>query len=115
MLPAVIVSIILGSVPGNGSGGRGMRQPFHGMAADLAVALRDIGPLGVLLQMEKDAQGAWVGSEGQHDFVTFAERLIVRSPAHRHRLPLYSAVPVIDRRVKHGRGVGCLRGLREGR
>jgi hypothetical protein len=43
------------------------------VAADAAIALRDIRPVDVLSQMKKDAKGALVGAFGQHHFVTLTE------------------------------------------
>ena len=50
-----------------------MGQPYHRVAADVAIALRDVRPVDVLFQPEKNAQSALVCALGQHDFVTFAE------------------------------------------
>jgi hypothetical protein len=50
-----------------------MGKPFHRMAADTAVTLRDVRPLGIFFQPEKDTKGPLVGAFGQYDFVTFAE------------------------------------------
>jgi hypothetical protein len=59
-----------------------MGEPCQGMTADAAIALRNVRPVGVLSQPEKNTRGALVWAMGQHDFVTFAEYRTSRSSAH---------------------------------
>src|ERR1017187_5744162 len=74
------------SVPGSGSGntksrsvrgtvnfGAGVGEPCHRVAADGAIALRDVRPVDVVPQTEKNSQGALVGAIGQYDFIAFVE------------------------------------------
>ena len=44
------------------------------MAANVATALRDVRPVGILLEPKKDAGGALVGAFRQHDFIAVTER-----------------------------------------
>jgi hypothetical protein len=50
-----------------------MREPFHGMTPDAAIALCDIRPLGILSEVQKNTAGTLVGASRQHDFVACAE------------------------------------------
>ena len=50
-----------------------MGEPRHRVAADAAVALRDVRPVDVLSQPEKNTRSALVCAFGQHDFVSLAE------------------------------------------
>src|SRR5260370_12015609 len=93
MLPAVMASVIVvpqsigrfGSRYTDGAGG--MSEPGHRVAADGAIAFRDVRPLDVLAQPEKNARGALVCTIGQHDFVTFLECRTSRFSAHHVCLP----------------------------
>src|ERR1700759_3476965 len=81
MVPSAIVSGMSGSVRCASGQGRRMGQPHYRVAADLAIALPNVGPVDVLFQPQKDSQSALVCTEGQQNFVTFMEcrtdRLIV--------------------------------------
>src|ERR1035437_10405823 len=76
-------------------GALGMAQPRHRVAADIAIALRNIRPVGVLSQPEENTQGTLVRAFSQHHFVAFAECRTSRSSARhvscisffRHSLP----------------------------
>jgi hypothetical protein len=50
-----------------------MGEPFHRMAADAAIAFRDVRPLDILSEVEKNALGTLVGASRQHDFVACAK------------------------------------------
>src|ERR1051326_2168577 len=58
-----------------------MDKPHYRMAADTAVALGDIGPVGVLFQPEKYTWRALVCTIGKHNLVTFTESGIHKSNA----------------------------------
>src|SRR5260370_34693251 len=92
MLPALIVSAMAPSVQGTRDGARRMSQPYHRVAADVAIALVNVRPGDVLFQPDKNAQRARVGALGQHDFVTFAECRTSRSGAHHVRVPLLFSI-----------------------
>jgi hypothetical protein len=50
-----------------------MGEPFHRVTPDAAIALRDIRPLDILSEVQKNALGTLVGARGQHNFVAFVE------------------------------------------
>jgi hypothetical protein len=70
-----------------------MFQPCDRVAADAAIPLCDVGPVGVCAQPEKNTRGALVCALGQHDFVAFAESGSYRFIAHRVRNLLRIASP----------------------
>src|SRR5439155_16919688 len=89
MLPAVIGSFMAASLHETRARVRGMSQPYQRVTADLAITLPNVRPVDVLFQPEKNAQRAWVGALGEHDFVTFAECTASMSSAHHIRIPLF--------------------------
>src|SRR5512143_2890082 len=50
-----------------------MAQPRHRMAANATIALRDVRPVAVFLETDKDTQRALISALGQHHLVAFAE------------------------------------------
>src|SRR5579871_1562447 len=71
---------------------RVMSQPDHRVAADVAIAFPDIRPVGVFLQVEKNAQSALIRALSQHDFVTFTKPITGRLSARHVRVLLRSAI-----------------------
>ncbi len=58
-----------------------MGEPYHRMAADATLMLKDIRPPHVLSQPEKDAKRALVCALREHDLVTIVEYRTDRSRA----------------------------------
>jgi hypothetical protein len=88
-----MISLLRTSVCRTWNRGSGMGQPNDRVAADGAIALRDVCPVHVLPQPEKNAQRALVCAIGQHDFVTFAKCRTSRSSARHVRAPPSFGVP----------------------
>src|SRR3954452_2709191 len=86
-----------------------MSQPYDRVSADLAVALRNVRPVSVASQPDKDARRALIGAMGQHDFVTFAECRRSSLSARHIRLPRWFGIGC--RRGAYNRNLGLLRTL----
>src|SRR5689334_11020013 len=82
---------------------RGMSEPDHRVAAGGAIAFPDVRPVGVLFEVEKNAQSALIGALRQHDFVTFPECRISRFDAH---LGVPPSLSVLWKSLDHGRNPG---------
>jgi hypothetical protein len=67
-----------------------MGQPYYGVATDHTISLPNICPVGVLSQVEKNAQRAPICAIGQHDLFTFTECGVNRHSAHHFRVPFDS-------------------------
>src|ERR1044071_132696 len=50
-----------------------MAQPSHRVAADGAIALRNVRPVDVFSEPHKNAQSTLVCAVGQHDLISFVE------------------------------------------
>src|SRR5271169_3172785 len=67
----------------------GMGQPDNRVAADSSIALRDVGPVDVLPQSEKNTGSALVCTLSQHDLVPFAESSTDRFVGNHFRVLLH--------------------------
>lgn len=57
-------------------------QPSHRVAADAAIAFREVRPVGIFPEPEKNTRCALVCAFSQHDFVAWAEFSTTRSITH---------------------------------
>src|SRR6476469_9084326 len=67
-----------------------MVQPSHRVAADVAIALRDVSPVDVRLETDKNTHDSLVCAAAQHDLVTFPEDSTNRFMEHHVRNLLLS-------------------------
>ena len=51
-----------------------MGEPCYRVTPNVAIALRDVRPVNVTSQPEKNTKGALVCARGQYHFLTLAER-----------------------------------------